>query len=69
MATARPSLPDLDTLDPEALKTLVREQHTQLLSQEAEIEHLQLLLAKLQRLQFGRKSERAERQIEQLEQR
>ena len=69
MDTAQTTLPDLDLLDHEALKALVREQHTQLLSQEAEIEHLKLLLAKLQRQQFGRKSERVERQIEQLEQR
>ncbi len=69
MEAARTILPDLDTLDPEALKALVREQHVQLLSQEAEIEHLKLLIAKLQRSQFGRKSERVERQIEQLEQR
>ena len=40
-----------------------------MLSQEAEIEHLKLLLTKLQRQQFGRKSERVERQIEHLEQR
>lgn len=63
------TLPDLDLLDPEALKALVREQHAQLLAHEAEIEHLKLLLAQLQRQQFGRKSERVERQIEQLEQR
>ena len=69
MDAARITLPDLDLLDHEALKALVREQHAQLLSHEAEIEHLKLLLAKLQRLQFGRKSERVERQIEQLEQR
>jgi len=69
MDTAQTTLPDLDRLDHEALKALVREQHTQLLSQEAEIEHLKLLLAKLQRQQFGRKSERVERQIKQLEQR
>jgi transposase len=69
MEAAPPILPDLDTLDTEALKALVREQHTQLLSHEAEITHLKLLLAKLQRQQFGRKSERVERQIEQLEQR
>jgi transposase len=30
-------------------------------------EHLKLLLAQLRRMQFGRKSERLERQIEQLE--
>jgi transposase len=32
-----------------------------------EIEHLKLWIAKLQRMQFGRKSEKIERQIEQLE--
>ena len=69
MEAAQTTLPDLDRLDHEALKALVREQHAQLLSHEAEIEHLQLLIAKLQRQQFGRKSERVERQIEQLEQR
>ncbi|CAJ0809441.1 IS66 family transposase ISBcen14 [Ralstonia psammae] len=36
-------------------------------SREQEIEHLKLLIAKLQRLQFGRKSEKLARQIEQLE--
>jgi TolA-binding protein len=39
----------------------------QLQSREREIEHLKLLLAKLHRMQFGRKSEKLERQIEQLE--
>src|SRR3974390_313743 len=38
-----------------------------LLSRESEIEHLKLLIAKLRRMQFGRKSEKLERQIEQLE--
>ncbi|WP_238361264.1 IS66 family transposase zinc-finger binding domain-containing protein [Burkholderia thailandensis] len=33
----------------------------------AEIEHLKLLIAKLRRMQFGRKSEKLDRQIEQLE--
>jgi transposase len=42
-------------------------QHEQLLSHRSEIEHLTLLIAKLQRMQFGRKSEKIERQIEQLE--
>lgn len=32
-----------------------------------EIEHLKLWIAKLQRMQFGRKSEKIDRQIEQLE--
>ena len=39
----------------------------QLLSHQSEIEHLKLLIAKLRRMQFGRKSEKLERQIEQLE--
>jgi transposase len=38
-----------------------------LLSREREIEHLKLLLVKLHRMQFGRKSEKLQRQIEQLE--
>ena len=60
-------LPDLNLLPAEALKALVRAQHEQLLWRESEIEHLKLLLAKLQRMQFGRKSEKLARQIEQLE--
>ena len=60
-------LPDLNLLPAEALKALVRAQHEQLLWRESEIEHLQLLIAKLQRMQFGRKSEKLARQIEQLE--
>src|SRR6266404_5057910 len=61
------TLPDLNLLPAEALKALVRAQHEQLLSRETEIEHLKLLLAKLQRMQFGRKSEKLTQQIEQLE--
>ena len=41
--------------------------HEQLLSREREIEHLKLLLIRLHRMQFGRKSEKLARQIEQLE--
>jgi transposase len=67
MEAARAALPDLDTLDAEALKALILAQHAQLLAHETEIEHLKLLIAKLQRLQFGRKSERLTPQIEQLE--
>jgi len=70
----RAVLPDLDRLDPEALRALILSQHQQLLSQDeqlasrnAEIEHLKLLIAKLQRMQLGRKSEKLERQIEQLQ--
>jgi transposase len=68
--TQRTDLPDLDQLDPDALKALVRAQHAeivrqdqallskdeQLLSRDAEIEHLKLLIAKLRHEQFGRSS-------------
>jgi transposase len=67
MEAARAALPDLNTLDAEALKALILAQHAQLLAHETEIEHLKLLIAKLRRLQFGRKSERLYQQIEQLE--
>src|SRR5713226_3078170 len=68
------ALPDLNALPADALRALILAQHTQLitkdeqlLSREREIEHLKLLLAKLHRMQFGRKSEKLTRQIEQLE--
>src|SRR6059058_2456561 len=61
------ALPDLNTLPADALRALILAQHQQLISREREIEHLQLLLAKLHRMQFGRKSEKLQRQIEQLE--
>lgn len=89
---ARPTLPDLNTLDREALQALLVAEHEQWLStqdelqadhkklsdellatrerlqtREQEIEHLKLLLSQLRRMQFGRKSEKLERQIEQLE--
>jgi transposase len=60
-------LPDLNVLPADALRALILAQHEQLISREREIEHLQLLLAKLHRMQFGRKSEKLGRQIEQLE--
>lgn len=63
----RSTLPDLNTLDADALRALILSQHEQLLSRDHEIEHLKLLIAKLQRMQFGRKSEKIARQIEQLE--
>ena len=53
--------------DVEALKAIVLEQRLQLDSRLAEIEHLKLLVAKLKRAQFGRSSERIDRQIEQFE--
>src|ERR1700733_13554524 len=67
MVAARHSLPDLEQLDFAALKTLIHAQHQQLLFHENEIEHLRLLIAKLRRMQFGRSSEKLDRQIEQLE--
>ena len=77
----RATLPDLDTLNHKALKALIVAQHAQILSKdeqllqrdeqlasrEEEIERLKLLIAKLRRMQFGRKSEKLDRQIEQLE--
>jgi transposase len=56
-------LPD----DIESLKALVREQRAKLAFNSAEIEQLKLLIAKLRRMQFGRSSERLDRQIEQME--
>ena len=67
MTASRLVLPDLDRLDPAGLKALILSQHDQLRSHQSEIEHLKLLIAKLRRMQFGRKSEKLERQIEQLE--
>ncbi len=68
------ALPDLNVLPAEELRALILAQHQelitkdeQLLSREREIEHLKLLLVKLHRMQFGRKSEKIQRQIEQLE--
>jgi len=74
VAASFATLPDLDLFDAAGLKALVRSKHDELvatqqrlLSRESEIEHLKLLIAKLRRMQFGRKSEKLERQIEQLE--
>lgn len=60
-------MPDLETLDPAALKAMICLQHAELISHRSQIEHLELLIAKLRRMQFGRSSEKVERQIEQLE--
>jgi hypothetical protein len=68
------SLPDLDRLDPEALKALViakhnesMEQHKELTSSTHEIEHLKLVIEKFRRMIFGRKSEKLTAELEQLE--
>jgi transposase len=60
MVDAPAALPDLDRLDAAALKELVVGLH-------AHIEHLKLVIARLRRTQFGRKSEKVARQIEQLQ--
>lgn len=67
MPTTPAPLPDLSTLDADALRTLIQEQHAKLISRENEIENLKLLILKLRRMQFGRKSERLDAQITQLE--
>jgi transposase len=67
MVATHHTLPDLNQLDLTSLKALILSQHEQLLSRDTEIEHLKLLIAKLRRMQFGRKSEKLDRQIEQLE--
>jgi transposase len=65
--TERATLPDLDKLNPTELKSLIISQQELIASRDSEIEQLKLLIAKLRRMQFGRKSEKLERQIEQLE--
>ena len=67
MVTAPRTLPDLEALDPAALKALILAQHETLVSRETEIENLKLLILKLRRMQFGRKSEKLDHQIQQLE--
>jgi transposase len=58
---------ELNALDPEALKTLVLAQQSELVSQQTEIENLKLLIFKLKRMQFGRRSEKLDSQVQQLE--
>jgi transposase len=67
-------LPDLDGLDPEALKALLiakhlesLEQHKELTSSTHQIEHLKLVIEKYRRMIFGRKSEKLTGELEQLE--
>ena len=74
MVTAPPTLPDLNGLNPDELKALILAQHQNLVahhetlaSRETEIENLKLLILKLRRMQFGRKSEKLDDQIQQLE--
>src|ERR1700685_2776863 len=60
-------LPNLEDLNPTELKALIVSQHKLIVSRDSEIENLKLLIAKLRRMQFGRSSEKLNRQIEQLE--
>lgn len=60
-------LPDLDSLDVHALKALLAAAHSELESRDTEIENLKLLILKLKRMQFGPRSEKLDRNIEQLE--
>jgi transposase len=81
MESANATLPDLDGLSIAELQTLLQEQHAQLaikdeqlVAQDAQlryhtllIERLKLEILRLRRLQYGRRSEKREQQIEQLE--
>jgi transposase len=64
-------LPDLDQLDNQALKALLVERHREQVeadtAQNAQIEHLKLLVEKLRRTVFGKKSEKIVVQLEQFE--
>jgi transposase len=60
-------LPDLDTLDMQALKALVLAKQFELDSRQTEIENLKLLILKLKRMHFGPRSEKFDRDIKQLE--
>ena len=67
MDSANAVLPDLDGLSIAELKALVYEQHAQLHTHKLQIERLNLLIARLRRVQFGRKSEKLAQRIGQLE--
>ena len=64
MESVSAALPDLDRLNLAELKSLLREQHTtlqeqhaQLLSYTVEIETLKLQILKLRRMQFGKEKQ------------
>jgi transposase len=67
MSELRAPLTDLNSLYIEALRAIVLTQQEELLGHKSEIEHLQLLIAKLRRMLFGRSSEKVRGQIDQLE--
>ena len=74
MDRANDAIADLDRLNLEELQAMLRDQHRQLVDKDAqlvahviEIETMKLEILKLRRMQFGHKSEKRERAIEQLE--
>jgi transposase len=67
MIRSEKPLPDLDTLDVQALKALVLAKQSELDSRESEIENLKLLILKLKRMHFGPRSEKWSSDIRQLE--
>jgi transposase len=67
LTTTVRALPDLNQLNSDELRALIVEQQQQLEARDSEIEQLKLLIAKLRRMWLGRKSEKLQRQIEQLE--
>jgi len=67
MASAPTTPVGLTGLDAEALRALVLAQREALVARDTHIEHLKLVIIKVRRMQFGLKSEKISRQIEQLE--
>jgi transposase len=74
VSPAQVTLPDLKTLDADALRALVIEKHTELiekhtelLNSKSEIEKLQVMISQLRRMQYGPSSERLASHIDQLE--
>jgi transposase len=67
MASAPKTLPDLTGLDAASLRAMIVAQHELLLTRDTQMEHLKLLIIQLRRMRFGRKSEKLDQKIEQLE--
>ncbi len=68
MVPAAPeTFPDLNSLDADALRAMIVAQRTLLATRDTQIEHLKLLIIQLRRMQYGRKSEKLDKRIEQLE--
>src|ERR1044071_9259513 len=74
VVTVPATLPNLETIDIDGLRVLLKDTHEQLVAtheqltaRDQKIELLQLMIAKLRRMQFGRKSEKLDQQIQQLQ--